>query len=246
MPENEGIRNYENIKIPKHIAIIMDGNGRWAEKKGLPRIAGHRYGISVIKETVNICKKKGVKILTVFAFSSENWSRSITEISNIMYLLLSILKNEILYFKDNRIRVKILGDTKNLSKEIRRQIVITENLTENNKDFFLNIAINYGGKWDILEACKKIVEDILNKKIKINDIDEKLFQFKLSLGKFSEPDLFIRTGGEKRNSNFILWELAYTEYYFTNVMWPDFKQEDLEKAILIFEKRKRKYGYIKK
>ena len=244
MFEKQGNRINENINKPKHIAIIMDGNGRWAKKKGLPRITGHQYGVNVIKNIIRQCKKMDIKILTLFAFSSENWNRPTIEVSNFMFLFLMTLKKEVIKFHKEKICFKIIGKIKDLSKDIQKEILYAKKLTKNNKAFFLNIAINYGGKWDIVQACKSISKDIMDKKIMIDNINEDNFQLKLSLSEYPEPDLFIRTGGEKRISNFLLWQLAYTEYYFTDVLWPDFNEKDLNKAILDFHKRKRKFGYI--
>jgi undecaprenyl diphosphate synthase len=244
MFQNKGNRTNENINQLKHIAIIMDGNGRWAKSKGLPRIAGHKYGVNVIKNIMNYCKEIDVKILTLFAFSSENWKRPHDEVSHLMNLFLINLKNEIDDLNKKKTCLRIIGHVKELQIDIKNQISYATRITKDNKEFFLNIAINYGGKWDIIQACKSIAKDISDKKIVIDDINENLFENNLSLNELPKPDLFIRTGGEKRISNFLLWQLAYAEYYFTDTLWPDFNEKHLKKAILDFHKRKRKFGHI--
>ena len=244
MFKKQGIRINENIKKPEHIAIIMDGNGRWAKKRGFPRIIGHKHGVNNIKNIIYYCKTIGIKVLTLFVFSSENWKRPGTEIDNLMNLFLINLKQEINELNNNDICLQVIGHIQKLSKDIQKQIIKAKKLTQSNNSFFLNLAISYGGKWDIVQACKSIVKDVQEKKISIKSINENLFRFKLSLNNLPEPDLFIRTGGEKRISNFLLWQLAYSEYYFTDILWPDFTKKDLDKAILSFHSRKRKFGYI--
>tara|TARA_A100001011_G_C14299039_1_gene839875 strand:+ start:1075 stop:1947 length:873 start_codon:yes stop_codon:yes gene_type:complete len=229
-------------KIPNHIAIIMDGNGRWAEKKKLPRNFGHERGVASLKRTVEACLKLRVKSLTVFAFSSENWRRPEHEISFLMLLFKKSIKKEIENLKKHGIRLKILGDIEALSYQLQDLIVDAQSSTENNTELNLNVAINYGGRWDILQAIRKMIDhspQLIDKKREIREED---FSPHLQINELSEPDLFIRTGGEKRVSNFLLWQLAYTELYFTDVLWPEFGANQLILAINSYQKRERRFG----
>ncbi|MBU0895998.1 MAG: isoprenyl transferase [Candidatus Omnitrophica bacterium] len=232
------------MNVPHHIAIIMDGNGRWAKKRGLPRTIGHREGVKRIKEIVREAKKLGVKILTIFAFSTENWNRSKNEIKFLFQYLNIFLKNYKKELMRKDIRLKAIGRRDRIDKNSIRQVEVVEELTKDNKSFIFNIALDYGGRWDITEAARRIVSDYQNKLISKEAINEDFFEQYLSLGGLASPDLLIRTSGEQRISNFLLWDLAYTELYFPQKYWPDFNVMELEKAIEVYSQRIRKFGKI--
>ncbi|QMU61395.1 MAG: isoprenyl transferase [Gammaproteobacteria bacterium] len=227
---------------PNHVAIIMDGNGRWAKQRKLPRTAGHREGVKATQEVIKASGEAGVKYLTLFAFSSENWNRPKTEVSALMDLFMRSLKNEVQNLAENGVRLKFLGETDAFSKKLFQQIQKSEQLTANNEKLFLNIAVNYGGKWDILQAVKKLIEEAQDDKLSLSDINDKALEVKLATQGMPAPDLFIRTGGEQRISNFLLWQLAYTELYFSDVLWPDFSTDELNKAFESYRLRQRRYG----
>jgi len=235
--------NMQNL--PKHIAIIMDGNGRWAKKKGLPRIAGHWAGAEALRDIVSTCCKLNIKVLSVFAFSSENWKRPVQEVNAIMNLLLYYLKKEVDSLHENNVRIHVSGNWEELPQRIVEQIKASIQQTRNNTGLVLNIVLNYGGRKEILTACKKLGEELLSGKISINDIDERTFEKCLYTRDLPDPDLLIRPSGELRISNFLLWQIAYTELWFTNICWPDFKSDDLLQAICDYQKRERRYGGIK-
>ncbi|MFA5271171.1 MAG: isoprenyl transferase [Candidatus Omnitrophota bacterium] len=232
------------MNIPQHIAIIMDGNGRWARERGLPRSIGHREGSKRIKETIKDAKSLGVKIVTVFAFSTENWNRPKKEIN----LLFSYLKDFLHKYKDELIRddikLNIIGRRDRLVTDVIKKIEEVEGLTRENKSFIFNIAIDYGGKWDIVAAAKKIAIDYKDGKISENQIDEDTFGKYLVLGDMPDPELLIRTSGEERISNFLLWNLAYAEFYFPKIYWPDFNKNELIKAIRVYSSRDRRFGKV--
>lgn len=232
--------------LPRHIAIIMDGNGRWAKKKGLPRIAGHWAGAEALREIVSTCSKLNIQVLSVFAFSSENWKRPVQEVSAIMNLLLYYLKKEVDLLHKNNVRILVSGDWEELPPRIVEQIKKSIRQTGNNTGLILNIVLNYGGRNEILSACKKLCEDVLEGKIHKDNIDESLFKNYLYTKNLPDPDLLIRPSGEIRISNFLLWQIAYTELWFTNIYWPDFKPKDLMEAIRDFQKRERRFGGLKK
>ncbi|MCQ9204825.1 MAG: isoprenyl transferase [Omnitrophica bacterium] len=230
------------MRIPYHIAVIMDGNGRWAKKRGLPRILGHRKGVNRVKEIVLEAKKQGVKVLTIFAFSTENWSRPKKELNILFSYLdrfLDAYKKELI---KNDIKVNIIGRKDRLEKRLIDKMNDLEDATKDNKSFIFNIALDYGGRWDILEATKKIAKACCDKKISQEDIDEEFFGRYLVLNGIGDPDLLIRTSGEQRISNFLIWNLAYTELYFTPVFWPAFDKKELAKAIEVYSKRDRRFG----
>ena len=228
--------------IPKHVAIVMDGNGRWANKRLLPRTAGHREGVKATRRIIEAAGKAGIKALTLFAFSSENWNRPKNEVSALMNLFISSLKQEIQQLRENGVRLKFIGDKSRFNTELQSKIEEAERITEENQQFILNIAANYGGRWDIVNACKSIVKEVHQNKLTIENIDEQLFSRHLSTFPLLEPDLFIRTAGEQRISNFLIWQLAYTELYFTEVYWPDFDERQLNMALEHYATRKRKFG----
>lgn len=228
--------------IPKHIAVVMDGNGRWAKKRLLPRVAGHKTGVNATRALVESCARKGVDVLTIFAFSSENWNRPETEVKSIMSLFVSTLTSEIEKLNKKNVRVMFIGDRARFSKKLRLSIDAAEQLTHNNTGLFLNIAANYGGRWDVVQACKKVVEKSKSGELSDDDITESVFANEVCLAGLPEPDLFIRTGGESRISNFLIWQLAYTELYFTEVLWPDFDENSLNDAIVWYQARQRRFG----
>jgi undecaprenyl diphosphate synthase len=223
--------------VPRHVAIIMDGNGRWAKKRFLPRVAGHRRGVEAVRETVKACAASGVEYLTLFAFSSENWRRPADEVSFLMQLFLRSLEQEIGKLHTNAIRFKVVGDLAPFDERVLAHIREGEALTRDNTKLTLTIAANYGGRWDILQAAERCRQEDPVAPI----TEERLARF-LSMAYAPEPDLFIRTGGEQRVSNFLLWQLAYTELYFTDALWPDFGAEALESAFASYRQRERRFG----
>jgi undecaprenyl diphosphate synthase len=223
--------------VPRHVAIIMDGNGRWAKKRFLPRVAGHRKGVEAVREAVKTCIERGVEYLTLFAFSSENWRRPPEEVSVLMQLFLRALEQEVDKLHSNDIRFKAVGDLSPFDPRIVDLIRQGEALTQNNKRLTLTVAANYGGRWDILQAAERCrMEDAV-----APITEERLSRF-LSMAYAPEPDLFIRTGGEQRVSNFLLWQLAYTELYFTDALWPDFNADALDAAMASYRHRERRFG----
>ncbi|MBN3040790.1 MAG: isoprenyl transferase [Candidatus Omnitrophica bacterium] len=228
--------------IPAHVAIIMDGNGRWAQKRGLPRTAGHKKGIDRVKEIVKEAKKSGVKVLTIFAFSTENWLRPKSEIS----ILFSYLDRFLRDYQDElvreNIRLQIIGRRDKFKKKTLESIERVESATRKNKSFTIAVALDYGGRWDILNSLNTICRSVLKGEIRLSDVDEKLFGDHLSLSGLGDPQLLIRTSGEQRISNFLLWNLAYTELYFTDNTWPEFDKKQFQKAIEAYGRRKRRFG----
>jgi undecaprenyl diphosphate synthase len=224
--------------LPRHVAIIMDGNGRWAQRRRLPRIAGHRRGAEAVRAAVRACAERGIEFLTLFAFSSENWRRPPEEVALLMKLFKSALENEVEKLHANGVRVKVIGDARRFDPKIRALIERADKLTAQNRRLTLTIAANYGGRWDILQAMTRL----LNEKPALQQVDEDLITPYLAMSYAPEPDLFIRTGGEQRISNFVLWQLAYTELYFTDLLWPDFDAAALDEAIFSYRRRERRFG----
>ncbi len=231
-------------KIPNHIAIIMDGNGRWAKKRFQPRIFGHREGMKRVKEVVTYCSKVGVKALSLFAFSSENWNRPKQEVNFLMSLLEEYVKKEVKELADNNVKLKFIGDLQKIPERYFNLIKESEKKLEHCTGLHLNIALSYGGRQDILNAVKKICKKCSEKKCSESDIDEKFFSQYLYTAQIPDPDFLIRTSGEMRISNFFLWQLAYTEIYVTDTLWPDFSEKHLEKAIENYSQRERRFGKI--
>lgn len=229
-------------KLPVHIAIIMDGNGRWAKQQGKGRIYGHKHGVESVRKIVETCAEIGIKYLTLYTFSVENWQRPKTEINALMSLLVSTIKKEISTLMKNNIRLDVIGDIQRLPENTYKQVTEAMIQTANNTGLTLIMALSYSAKWDILNASKQIAELVESKKITTNDINEALFSSLLSTSNFPNPELLIRTSGETRISNFLLWELAYTELYFTPKNWPEFTKEDLYVAILDYQARERRFG----
>lgn len=228
--------------IPRHIAVVMDGNGRWAKKRLLPRVAGHKAGVNSTRSIVEHCANYGVKALTIFAFSSENWNRPEKEVKGIMSLFVSTLASEAEKLHKKDVRVIFIGDRSRFSESLQRAINNAEKLTCNNTGLVLNIAANYGGRWDLVQACKNIVEKSNSGELSIEDITEATVAEEVCLAGLPEPDLFIRTGGESRISNFLIWQLAYTELYFTDILWPDFDEKALGDALQWYQTRQRRFG----
>ena len=226
-------------EIPNHIAVIMDGNGRWARKRFLPRVAGHKRGVETVRDLVKQCAKLNVKYLTLFAFSSENWRRPDDEVSFLMGLFMDALKREVTKLHDNNIRLILIGDRSRFNAELVTQIEASEKLTSKNTGLVLTVAANYGGRWDILQATNRMIA--ANPKKAGQFTEEDLTPY-LAMHYATEPDLFIRTGGEKRVSNFLLWQLAYTELYFTDTLWPDFDTKPFQAAITSYQQRERRFG----
>ncbi len=228
--------------IPGHVCIIMDGNGRWAKKRLMPRTFGHKKGVETTRNAVEFFARAGVKHLTLFAFSSENWNRPADEVNTLMELFLSSLQKNTPELKAKGIRIRFIGDRSVFSSDLQTQIVETEALTRENQTMTLNIAANYGGQWDIVNAVKAIAYKISNKELAADTVDQTLLESKLSLFDTPDPDLFIRTGGEQRVSNFLIWQLAYTELVFTDVLWPDFSEKEMQAALTEYASRQRRYG----
>lgn len=229
----------DSTAVPRHIAIIMDGNGRWARARRLPRVAGHRKGRDAVRDMVKLCVEKGVEYLTLFAFSSENWRRPEDEVSMLMQLFLRALEQEVVKLHENNVRFKVIGDLSRFDTKLVELIRSGEALTAENSRLTLTVAANYGGRWDVMQAVRKLSE---NGNKALEDFSEEDFSRHLSMHYAPEPDLFIRTGGEKRISNFLLWQLAYTELYFTDTLWPDFNADALDLAIASYRQRERRFG----
>lgn len=225
-----------HINIPRHVAVIMDGNGRWAKKRLMPRVMGHKKGLDALEDMCRVCANLGVQYLTVFAFSTENWRRPEDEVSFLMGLFLSALDKKVKKMHANGLRVKVIGDRSRFSQAIQDGIVAAEQLTAQNTGLTLTIAADYGGKWDILQAANALIAE---GKTHISEAD---LSAKLMLSEAPEPDLFIRTGGETRISNFMLWQMAYAEFYFTDVLWPDFDEAEIQRAFASFTQRERRFG----
>jgi undecaprenyl diphosphate synthase len=234
--------NNSSYKTPRHVAIIMDGNGRWARKRHLPRVAGHRVGLESVRKTIKACVEQGVEVLTLFAFSSENWRRPKEEVGLLMKLFMTALDSEVKKLHRNGVRLRVIGELSAFPPELQQRIVEAEALTLSNTTLTLNIAANYGGRWDIAQAARTLAAQVERGELCSDDINEELLRQQLCLADLPEPDLFIRTGGEQRISNFLLWQLAYTEFYFTDLLWPAFDGAALQQAIDSFAGRQRRFG----
>lgn len=229
--------------LPRHIAVIMDGNGRWAKKRFMPRFAGHRAGVEAARRIVKNCARRGIQVLTLFAFSSENWRRPQQEVDHLMELFLTGLEREAPELHKNNIQLRFIGDRHRFSAHLVAKIHEVEQQTSQNTGMVLLIAADYGGQWDITRAARQLASDAVAGKIKVDDITAESISSRLSFADLPDPDLFIRTSGEMRISNFLLWQLAYAELYFTDIHWPDFDEKELEKALSQYAKRERRYGY---
>ena len=230
--------------IPQHIAIIMDGNGRWAKSKGMPRAFGHREGVRSVRDIVSACGELGVQSLTLYAFSTENWKRPKDEVSMLMRLLVSSLHAEIDNLHENNVRLMTIGELTKLPKEAQKELQDAIVRTADNNGLTLNLALSYSGRWDIVRAARKLAVEVRSGKISPEDIDETLFSSYLSTVNIPDPDLLIRTSGEMRLSNFLLWELAYTEFYISDRYWPEFRKDELYEAIRTFQQRERRFGQV--
>jgi undecaprenyl diphosphate synthase len=231
-----------SVSIPKHIAIIMDGNGRWAEARGLPRHAGHKEGVRPVRMCIEECARRGVGALTLFAFSSENWQRPVTEVGTLMSLFLESIDREVGDLHKNQVRLRFIGERRQLSVKLQARMAASEELTAANPGLKVQVAVSYGGRWDILQAARKLAAAVASGALSVDDIDEARFARELSLGDVPDPDLFVRTGGDHRISNFLLWNLAYTELHVCDALWPDFDVPMFEAAIASFAARERRFG----
>ena len=228
--------------VPRHVAITMDGNGRWAASRGLPRSAGHQAGLDPVRMCIAQCARRGVEALTLFAFSSENWRRPVEEVTSLMGLFLEALDREIAELHANRVRVRFIGDRRTLSVRLQTHIAAAEERTAGNDGMRLQVAVSYGGRWDILQATQKLAKECSSGSLRPEEIDEQRFAGALELAGLPDAELLVRTGGERRISNFLLWNLAYTELYFTECLWPDFDLAELEAAFAFFATRERRFG----
>lgn len=233
------------MKIPQHVAIILDGNGRWAKKKNMPRNYGHVQGSKNVERICETAYKMGIKYLTVYAFSTENWNRPPEEVAALMKLLRNYMKTCLKTAEKNRMKVRVIGDKSGLDDDIRNRIEELEKASANNDGLNFQIALNYGSRDEMIRAMRKMGQDIKDGKVQPQDIDGSLFESYLDTHDIPDPDLLIRTSGELRLSNYLLWQMAYTEFYFTDVLWPDFTKEELEKAVLQYNNRDRRYGGVK-
>ena len=231
-----------SASVPRHVCIIMDGNGRWAKKRLMPRNLGHRKGVETTRRAVEFFATAGVENLTLFAFSSENWNRPQDEVSGLMELFVHSLKQNTEELHQRGIRIRFIGERSSFSEKLQSQIQVSETLTRSNETMTLNVAANYGGQWDIVNAAKKLAQQVQQGQLLPDDIDISAFSAALSLGDITDPDLFVRTGGEQRISNFLLWQCAYAEFYFCDALWPDFSELEMQKSLDEYASRQRRYG----
>lgn len=239
---SENLSSENGLKIPRHIAIIMDGNNRWAKERRLPGLAGHKAGVDCVRSVIEGCMEMGVEALTLFAFSSENWKRPPLEVKGLMELFKLALDREAKKLVKNNIRLRVVGDKTAFSSSLQAKIEKVEGMTQDCDGLHLNIAANYGGRWDIVSAAQRLTELCQSGSIQPADINETLFAQNISLADIPEPDLCIRTGGEQRISNFLIWQFAYTELFFSDAYWPDFDKEHLKKAVVDYSGRQRRFG----
>ncbi len=239
---SEGEESEARGAVPRHIAVIMDGSGRWARQRHMPRVAGHRAGVGRVRSLVESCGRHGVEALTLFAFSTENWRRPRAEVGALMDLFMQALKREVRELHRNNVRLRVIGDRETLSSALQTRIAEAEALTAENDGLALNVAANYGGRWDLAEASRAMAREVAAGQLDPAAIDADALGRRLALADLPEPDLFIRTGGEQRVSNFLLWQLAYTELYFTDTLWPDFDEAALAQALESFRGRQRRFG----
>lgn len=243
MPTTDSMAALEqSTPLPKHVAIIMDGNGRWAQQQGKLRVSGHKAGVKSVRAAVSLAHQLKLEALTLFAFSSENWRRPAEEISALMGLFIAVLSSEVKKLHRNNIRLQIIGERSGFSSNLQRKIADAEALTASNTGLTLNIAANYGGRWDITQACRQAAEAVANGELTVAEIDEEYLNSQVQMSDLADVDLLIRTGGEQRISNFLLWQLAYAELYFTPVLWPDFDDKAFSEAIAAFVSRERRFG----
>ncbi|MBI2780157.1 MAG: isoprenyl transferase [Gammaproteobacteria bacterium] len=228
--------------LPRHVAIIMDGNGRWAKKRFLPRIAGHRAGVEAVRNVVQACAQRGIEVLTLFAFSSENWRRPPSEVGLLMDLFMTALERETKRLHENNVRLRVIGERSAFSGKLQEKIIAAEQRTAANSGLTLVVAANYGGRWDITQAARAVAQKVEAGQLHASQVTEDVLEQHMALHGLPDPDLFIRTGGEERISNFLLWQLAYTEFYFTETLWPDFDGRIFEDALASFARRQRRFG----
>ncbi|WP_026959482.1 isoprenyl transferase [Aliagarivorans taiwanensis] len=228
--------------LPQHVAIIMDGNGRWAQQRGKLRVLGHQAGVKAVRKVVSLATQLELKSLTLFAFSSENWRRPEEEVSSLMNLFLSVLQREVKKLKNNNVRLRIVGDTSRFSDKLRQRIQAAEQMTADNDGLILNIAANYGGRWDIAQAAQQLAQQVAEGTLQASDIDEQALNQQIAAESVADIDLLIRTGGEKRISNFLLWQMAYAELFFSDVLWPDFDEQAFAAALACYVQRERRFG----
>lgn len=231
-------------RTPEHIAIIMDGNGRWAKKQGHMRLYGHNFGVESVRETLKAAKELKVKYLTLYAFSTENWNRPKEEVDGLMDLLVKSLANEVKQLSDSGVRLLAIGDIAGLPEACQNELQESIDLTKDNSEITMVLALNYSSRWEIVNAVKRIANEAKNETLDVNAIDATLFSSYLTTNQIPDPELLIRTSGEYRISNFLLWQVAYAEFHFTEVLWPDFKREDLFKAVLDYQSRERRFGMV--
>lgn len=229
-------------ELPQHVAIIMDGNGRWAERQGKNRVMGHKAGVEAVRETIKVARQLDLKVLTLYAFSSENWRRPPAEVSLLMELFFTVLSREVKRLERNNVRLKVIGDTTRFSDKLRQKIANAEQLTAANDGLILNVAANYGGRWDITHAATALARQVEAGELKADDITESMMDEQMAMSGLPTPDLLIRTGGDYRISNFLLWQLAYAEFYFTDTLWPDFSEQVFTQALESFGSRERRFG----
>lgn len=229
-------------KLPEHVAVIMDGNGRWAKSKGAARVFGHKSAIKAVRDVTEGCAEIGVKFLTLYAFSTENWNRPKAEVSALMQLLVSTINSEIKTLMDNDIRLSTIGDTASLPKKAQRELAEAMAKTADNKTMTLVLALSYSGRWDITNAVKSLLKDQAEGKVNADQIDQAFFESYLNTSGIPDPELLIRTSGEQRISNFLLWQMAYTEFYITDMLWPDFRKQHLYEALVAYQQRERRFG----
>ncbi|MBK16913.1 MAG: isoprenyl transferase [Prochlorococcus sp. SP3034] len=237
-------KEIDKLRIPQHIAIIMDGNGRWGTKRGLPRSHGHNKGVMVLKNIIKLSKNLGIKVLTVYAFSTENWSRPYEEVNFLLNLFDKVLKKELEEINKESIRLRFIGDLSPFPENLKQIINESEEITQNNRELTLNVCMNYGGRQELVRAAKELSKKSLTGEISPDQINEKLFASELFTKDFNDPELLIRTSGERRISNFLLWQLAYSEIYITEVLWPEFNDTEFLKAIIDYQSRNRRFGGI--
>lgn len=231
-------------KVPRHLAIIMDGNGRWAKQHGMPRVLGHRRGATALRNMVRACVARQIQVLTVFAFSSENWQRPESEVKSLMVLFVHSLRREVEQLHNAGVRLRFIGERSRFDAGLRQSMEAAERLTAGNQRMTMVIAVNYGGRWDVAQASRAVVQDVLAGRLDVNAVDEHALSGHLALADLPEPDLLIRSGGEQRISNFLLWQMAYTELYFTSTLWPDFRVDDLDQALRWYSERNRRFGRV--
>jgi len=236
------ISDIDKSKLPKHVAIIMDGNGRWAKQKGKLRIFGHQHGVASVRNVTETAAELGIKYLTLYAFSTENWNRPKAEVAALMELLVGTIHKEVKTLNKNKIRLKAIGNLKSLPKNCYRELMDAIEQTSANDHMTLVLALSYSSKWEIIEAVKQVAEKVKQNKVSSEEINEKLFASHLTTNNIPDPELLIRTSGEQRISNFLLWQIAYSELYFTEKLWPDFQKEDFYEAVLDYQNRERRFG----